>query len=279
MAGKPRKAQRNRRSASNEHDGDLFKGEPVWLEGYVPKDLDVILAYNLYNSYSKDILFPWQEFIADHFRKTNNDELATFLDSYDMSNRLIASFGYLCRMMDRGRTLGPFDKFHYEKQIKEIQKFYDLSKVEDLDNESFQEDTEVRESPKSENQIGLSNISLRKKKVKKEAAAGPVKEKQGVKYHQRDEATGVESISPTRINNSLNVWFFNVKYNTFGYWNSKNGLKFKGQTIEGFDTALCKKLRKPLETMALFKNCTRASQIQKLWDDLTTNPHFLGYSY
>lgn len=93
--------------------------------------------------------------------------------------------------------------------------------------------------------------SVRKPRKKKEKPAAVLAAK--VAFLAADEETGLKSIHPEKIIGANQVWVYNAKTRTLGVYFSDNakGLSIKGTTIQNFkeDVSLCKKLRKPQETI------------------------------
>lgn len=93
--------------------------------------------------------------------------------------------------------------------------------------------------------------SVRKPRKKKEKPAAVLASK--VSFLAADEETGLKSIHPEKIIGANQVWVYNAKTRTLGVYFSDNakGMSIKGTTIQNFkeDVSICKKLRKPQETI------------------------------
>lgn len=94
--------------------------------------------------------------------------------------------------------------------------------------------------------------ATRKPRKKKEKPAAVLVGK--MKYLKKDEVHSLESINPTDIIGSQQLWVFNVKTRVLAVYNAMGpaGLSVKGSTIIGFDetSSIAKKLRKPLQILS-----------------------------
>lgn len=87
----------------------------------------------------------------------------------------------------------------------------------------------------------------RSPRKKKEKPAALVVSK--LKYKEKDDEYGLESIKPIDIVGAQQLWVFNAKTRTLSVYNAlgRSGLTVKGTTIVGFDekSSITKKVRKP----------------------------------
>lgn len=95
------------------------------------------------------------------------------------------------------------------------------------------------------------NIKIKKPRKKKTISFD--KKVMNLKYKKEDLDNKIVSINPVEIFAAKNLWVFNVKNKTLGFYVAKDetGLSVKGSTIEGFDEVLSiqKTVRKPLEIL------------------------------
>lgn len=100
-----------------------------------------------------------------------------------------------------------------------------------------------------------------------------------VKYAKSNADYKLQSVAPETVVGAMQLWVFNVKYRTLGVYNAetRNGLTFKGTTIQGFDQKISvkKKLRKPDEVL---QRCLSGGKIvlRKLMDEVNAKESALN---
>ena len=100
-----------------------------------------------------------------------------------------------------------------------------------------------------------------------------------VKYAKANGEYKLQSVSPESVVGAMQLWVFNVKYRTLGVYNAetRNGLTFKGTTLQGFDAGISvkKKLRKPDEVL---QRCLTGGKIvlRKLMDEVNAKESALN---
>lgn len=103
------------------------------------------------------------------------------------------------------------------------------------------------------NRGAIENKPVRKPRKKKEKPASVLAAK--VAFLEEDPETKVRSVRPEKIVGSSQVWVYNAKTRTLGvyYAADAKGLSIKGTTLQNFveATSVCKKLRKPEDTLKL----------------------------
>lgn len=87
---------------------------------------------------------------------------------------------------------------------------------------------------------------FKKRKVK---AKTPEVQTKGVKYLDKHEEFGIESIKPSKLVDASSVYIFNTKNRKLHYYFSPSGITVKGSTLGNFDSAksYAKTIRKPEE--------------------------------
>jgi hypothetical protein len=111
------------------------------------------------------------------------------------------------------------------------------------------------------------------RKPRKTKAKPVTKIVEKVKYAKTSNEYKLQSIDPTKVVGAMQLWVFNVKTRQLGVYNavSRDGLTFKGTTLQGFDeaTSIKKTLRKPEEGL---KRCLDGGKIvlRKLMGEITT---------
>lgn len=114
--------------------------------------------------------------------------------------------------------------------------------------------------------------ALRKPRVKKDKPA----EKQvgKVKYMTSCKEFSLNSISPILIPSAQELFIFNTKYRTLGYYSASGpkGLSVKGTSIRDFDSkvSFAQGLRKPAEVLAIVLGKTGSRPIRRALEALTT---------
>lgn len=100
----------------------------------------------------------------------------------------------------------------------------------------------------------ILNESKANRKPRKQKRKTPEQMVSKLNYCKKDKIYSFESIDPTKIIGSLQLWVFNVKTRKVGVYNAQDaaGLMVKGSTLLNFDeqTSVSKTLRKPGESIA-----------------------------
>lgn len=103
------------------------------------------------------------------------------------------------------------------------------------------------------NRGAIENKPTRKPRKKKEKPASVLAAK--VAFLEEDPETKVRSIRPEKIIGASQVWVYNAKTRVLGVYHASDakGFSIKGTTLQNFveTTSICKKLRKPEDTLKL----------------------------
>lgn len=103
------------------------------------------------------------------------------------------------------------------------------------------------------NRGAIENKPTRKPRKKKEKPASVLAAK--VAFLEEDPETKVRSVRPEKIVGASQVWVYNAKTRVLGVYHASDakGLSIKGTTLQNFveATSICKKLRKPEDTLKL----------------------------
>lgn len=271
MAKKPRKPH-ERRNVVRKLDGDVMFREPVWIPEILPQRMDVTLAYNAYHQEfdGKDSL----RFAADHFRKRKIDDLADFLEQYDISDRFLPTFGFLCRMMDRGLSLGPENRQFYDLKVANLRSYLNQVtsgelKIQGAPIEIIYDDEEEETEQPASREVGSGVKALKKIRRRRGAGKDPTIQK-GPNYLEIDEDTRLESIPPVRINRSSVLWIYNKKYALLGYYKAPEGskLSLKGTTVHNVSTSFNKTMRDVKGTLTRFMAAKNEKERQSIYDTI-----------
>ena len=111
-----------------------------------------------------------------------------------------------------------------------------------------------------------ANRKPRQKKIKP-----PSVQVRGLKYKQRDDALKLESITPSDIVGSMQLWVFNVKTRKLAVYRteSSSGIQVKGTSLQNYEPDMSeqKTIRKPEETIQELLKAGKV-QLRKFMDNI-----------
>lgn len=126
------------------------------------------------------------------------------------------------------------------------------------------------------NRGAIENKPTRKPRKKKEKPASVLASK--VSFLEEDPETKIRSVRPEKLVGASQAWVYNAKTRVLGvyYAADAKGLSIKGTTLQNFvdATSICKKLRKPDETLKLVLDAGKV-KLKSILPNLSTKESLL----
>lgn len=219
----------------------LFKcDDEPFFEGTI-SNIELSKSYNFYHAQrSKN---DSMDYLIEHLKLVGENNLAFALEKYNFVRRIVPSFGFLCRMIDRGLVLSDEGEIYYNKKIEELTKI--------VGETLFSIDDDKRP------------IRKKRRGVKKE-----------IPFLKYCEEYSFESKTPYALMKANEAWLLNVKTKNIGVLRSSGNLRIKGNTVYNFTFAKRKRIKKPEDILSNIGHMTN-DDLMKIFKSINTKENVL----